>query len=108
MQGSEIIQKHSDECRLELAIELSSLQVFECVELFAGTAWVSKSMKYHGHPTASFDIKMAEKTREPVKEIMDMESLSGFATPGFYSIVFESMCKFLRTQIVKPAFVLAA
>ena len=54
-------------------------EVYEAVELFAGTAWFSRAMKACGHPTASMDIIMEEYVSDyRGGHAMDLTTASGF------------------------------
>lgn len=56
-------------------------QVYTCIELFCGTAWVSKRLKLAGHSVASFDIILGDPL--PGKQnAMDLLSDAGFAPLG--------------------------
>ena len=58
-------------------------QVYECVEFFCGTAWVSRCMKMAKVPTANLDIEMgSDDTPENKQNVFDILTPSGMAWPA--------------------------
>ena len=53
-------------------------EAYECIELFSGTAWVSRAMRKQGHATASLDI-LNGQPREGKMDNMDMTTAAGMA-----------------------------
>ena len=70
-------------CIQKLTAKLAPLQPqeFRFIEVFSGDGWVSKCMKAHGIPTASFDIRLGEP-KEGKQDAMDLLSDAGFSFFG--------------------------
>ena len=62
-------------------------EAYQCIELFSGTAWVSRAMRKQGYPTASLDI-LYGKPREGKMNNMDMTTAAGMA---FLALTFISL-----------------
>ena len=51
---------------------------YECIELFAGQAWVTRSFRLLGHPTASLDINLTPEEPSGMNA-WDMTTPAGMA-----------------------------
>ena len=54
-------------------------QDYKCIELFAGRAWVTRSCRMGGLPTASLDVTFGDKLPERATHAMDLTTSAGMA-----------------------------
>lgn len=54
------------------------MQAYGFIEVFGGEAWISKCMRVHGVPTATFDIRLGQPI-DGKQDAMDLLTDAGFA-----------------------------
>ena len=68
----------SSKCGLTTPVTFLACEAYQCVELFAGKAWVSRSFRQQGYATASLDVLMGQP-REGKLDAMDLRTSAGMA-----------------------------
>ena len=63
---------------LTTPVTFLACEAYKCVELFAGTAWVSRSFRQQGYATASLDVLMGHP-HEGKLDAMDLRTSAGMA-----------------------------